>query len=171
MAKVAMNTTQKTRVVIRISKDSPEPDGKNDRASPPAIAATTPPRIMACCSCGSFIELFRLLSFILSFPDLPACAVSLPASLRRVVHRPENVEKLVIEDNSGIKHDAHRFSMAGRAAFNLLIAGIRKRAPGISCNRLKNAIYLPECSLNIPEASCGKGRFFKSAGLLHVPKC
>ena len=84
---------------------------------------------------------------------------SLPAGLRWIVRTPEHVEKLVRGNNSGIKRDTHRFGMAGCPASDLLVAGIRKRAPGLSCDCFRNAINLPERCFNIPEASCGKVAF------------
>jgi hypothetical protein len=94
--------------------------------------------------------------------------VSLPAGLCRIMQVPENVEKVVVGDTCRIKNNANRFRMAGGTGFNLLVAGILKQTTGIACNRLKNAINLPERRLNIPEASCGKACSLTPASLLHL---
>src|SRR5919197_4050512 len=84
---------------------------------------------------------------------LGADVVALAHALRRVVALPEHLQQLVVRALRGVVDDQHGLGVAGAAAADLLVGGVRRVAAGVADGGGDDAGRLPEEALGAPEAA------------------
>src|SRR5215211_3767539 len=90
-------------------------------------------------------------------PVLGPAVRSLPIDLRRVVHRPEHLEELVVRDDVRVEGHLDDLGVAGGAGADEPVVGVLDEAPAIARDGLDHARDLPEDVLDAPEAAGAEG--------------
>src|SRR3984893_8915612 len=79
--------------------------------------------------------------------------VALAHALRRVVVLPEHAQQVLVRDLGRVEHHQHRLGVAGGAAADLLVGGVRGVAARVADRGGVHAGCLPELPLRAPEAA------------------
>src|SRR5687768_7418464 len=89
---------------------------------------------------------------------LRALIGSLPVDLRRVVHRPEDLEELIEGDDLGIERHLDDFGVTGRVTADLPVRGVLDDPAAVAGDGVDHAGDLAEQVLDAPEAAGAEGR-------------
>src|SRR6185436_8721894 len=97
---------------------------------------------------------------------LRALVRALTVERRRIVEREEHPEQVAVREDIRVEGELNDLSVTGRAAADLLIAGIRPFPAGISGHGLLDSPQLAKRRVEAPEASAAEGgelaHFFSS---------
>ena len=83
----------------------------------------------------------------------PTPTRNLPVHLRRIVHRPEDLQELLVCDAVRIERDLHDLRVPGRTGADFLVARVGHEASAVAGDGLEHARDLAEHPLDTPEAS------------------
>src|SRR3977135_4454921 len=86
---------------------------------------------------------------------------TLPIQSGRIVIRPENLEQMIVADNSWIELDLHHFRVAGGVAANIFVGRILGLAAGITDGCIGHTGDGAEGRFNPPKTSGTECRFFR----------
>jgi hypothetical protein len=84
----------------------------------------------------------------------------LPIHRRRIMHFPENLQKLIVTDRRWFVLDLDYLSMAGIPGANLFIAWIRRTAARVTGSNRLDALEPLKERLHAPEAAAAKSGEF-----------
>src|SRR5690606_26577635 len=97
-------------------------------------------------------------------PVLRAHVVALAVALRRVVVLPEDLQQVLVADDTRVVDYADDLVVAGLTGAGLLVGGVGREAGGIARHRQPDARDLPELAFHAPEAAHAEHRLFHALG-------
>ncbi len=94
---------------------------------------------------------------------------TLTVHLRRVVHRPEHFQQLLVAHDGGVERHLYDLGMARAVPADLAVGGVLRVPAAVAAHGLRHARDLAKHPLHAPETSCAERRCLDSSSLLLRP--